>query len=146
MRFNQTLQNYLKVSVGNDSYNLTKYDKIQITDTTKIKFPNIRSDLLQKCNIKCKNKNNDSKVGNFLKSTRTNSPTGESGATTLPPIGNSFMYVETSSNNHVSVKFFFLLKDQTSFKLVISLSIITDFQFQLMIRKNQWVGLEFSYY
>ena len=24
VRFNQTLQNYLKVSVGNDSYNLTK--------------------------------------------------------------------------------------------------------------------------
>ena len=35
LRFNQTLQNYLKVSVGNDIYNLTKYSKIQITDTTK---------------------------------------------------------------------------------------------------------------
>ena len=34
VRFNQTLQNYLKVSVGNDTYNLTTYDKIQITDTT----------------------------------------------------------------------------------------------------------------
>ena len=43
-RFNQTLQNYLKVSVGNDTYNLTKYDKIQVTDTTEIKFPNIGSD------------------------------------------------------------------------------------------------------
>ena len=31
LRFNQRLQNYLKVSVGNDTYNLTKYDKIQIT-------------------------------------------------------------------------------------------------------------------
>ena len=31
VRFNQTLQNYLKVSVGNDTYNLTKYDKIQLT-------------------------------------------------------------------------------------------------------------------
>ena len=29
VRFNQTLQNYLKVSVENDTYNLTKYDKIQ---------------------------------------------------------------------------------------------------------------------
>ena len=26
LRFNQTLQNYLKVSVGNDTYNLTKYN------------------------------------------------------------------------------------------------------------------------
>ena len=31
VRFNQTLQNFLKVSVGNDVCNLTKYDKIQIT-------------------------------------------------------------------------------------------------------------------
>ena len=27
LRFNQPLQNYVKVSVGNDTYNLTKYDK-----------------------------------------------------------------------------------------------------------------------
>ena len=38
VRFNQTLENYLKVSVGNDTYNLTKNDKIQITDTTEIKY------------------------------------------------------------------------------------------------------------
>ena len=37
LRFNQTLSNYLEVSVGNDTYNLTKYDKIQINDTTEIK-------------------------------------------------------------------------------------------------------------
>ena len=37
--FNQTLENYLNSSVGNDTYYLTKYDKIQITDTTeKINF------------------------------------------------------------------------------------------------------------
>ena len=100
LRFNQTLENYLKVSVGNDTYNLTKNNKIQITDTTEIKYPNIGSDLLQKWNIKCNNKNNVSKVGDFIKSTKTNSPTGHSGATSLPPIGNSFMYIETSSNNH----------------------------------------------
>ena len=29
VRFNQTLSNYLKVSVGNNTYNLTKYNKIQ---------------------------------------------------------------------------------------------------------------------
>ena len=38
--FNQTLQNYLNVSVGNDTYNHTKYDKIQITDRAFIKYPN----------------------------------------------------------------------------------------------------------
>ena len=100
LRFNQTLQNYLKVSVGNDIYNLTKYDKIQITDITEIKYPNIGSDLLQKWYIKCNNKNDVSKVGDFIKSTKTSSPTPDTGASTLPPIGTSYMYIETSSNNH----------------------------------------------
>ena len=40
LRFNQTLENYLKVSVGNDIYNLTKYKKIQLIDTTIIKAGN----------------------------------------------------------------------------------------------------------
>ena len=100
LRFNQTLQNYLKVSVGNDTYNLTKYDKIQIIDTTEMRYPNIGSDLSQKFNIKCNNKNNQSRITDFIKSTKTNSPTGFFGAESLPPIGNSFMYIETSSNNH----------------------------------------------
>ena len=98
--FNQTLTNYLKFSVGSDTYNLTKYNKIQITDTTEIKFPNIGSDLLQKWNIKCSNKINQSRITEFVKSTKTNSATGHSGAMSLPPVGNSFMYIETSSNNH----------------------------------------------
>ena len=74
------------------------YDKIQSTDTTEIKFPNIGSDLLQNCNMKCNIKNNDSNVENFKKSTITISPTGESGATNLPPIGSAFMYIEIISN------------------------------------------------
>ena len=100
LRFNQTLQNYLKISVGNVTYNLTKYDKIQIIDTTETKYPNIGSDLLQKWNIKCNNRNNQDRITDFIKSTKTNSPTGFSGAESVPPIGNSFMYIESSSNNH----------------------------------------------
>ena len=57
LRFNQTLQNYLKVSVGNDTYNLTKYDKIQITDTTIIKSANTGGYLLEQRNIKSNGKN-----------------------------------------------------------------------------------------
>ena len=45
-------------------------------------------------------KNNNGKIQNFIKSTKTNSPTSDSGATSLPPIGDAFMYAETSSNNH----------------------------------------------
>ena len=100
VRFNQTLQNYLKVSVGNDIYNLTKYNKISITDITEIKFPNSGDALLQKWKIYCNNKNNQSRISDFIKSTKTNSPSSYSGATSSPPIGNSFLYIETSSNNH----------------------------------------------
>ena len=100
LRFNQTLENYLKVSVGNSTYNSAKNDKIQITDTTFSKYPNSGGYLLQNWNIKCNDKNNNGKIQTFIKSTITNSPTGYSGATILPPIGNSFMYNETLSNNH----------------------------------------------
>ena len=100
LRFNQTLENYLKVSVGNDTYNLTKYDKIQLTDITVIKYPNNDGYLLQNWVIKCNDKNINGKIQNFIRSTKTNSPTGDSGANSLPPIGDSFMYIETSLNNN----------------------------------------------
>ena len=106
VRFNQTLQNYLKISVGNDTYNLTKYNKIQLIDVTEIRYLNTGSNLLQKWKIRCSNKYGDSRVGDFLRSTKTNSPTGHSGATSLPPIGWCFMYIETSSNNNGSNKCF----------------------------------------
>ena len=35
----------------------------------------------------------------FSKSTKTTSPTGDSGATTIPPIGTAFMYIETTGGN-----------------------------------------------
>ena len=100
VRFNQTLQNYLKVSVGSDTYNLTEYDNLSITDVTEIISPSSGIDLLQKRKIDKKNKNGDTKIGRFIKSAKTSSPTGEPGETILPPIGNAFMYIETSSNNH----------------------------------------------
>ena len=40
---------------------------------------------------------------NFINSAKTNSPTGDSGATILPPIGDSFIYMETSSNIHDNI-------------------------------------------
>ena len=50
--------------------------------------------------IICNDENNNGKIQNFIKSTKSNSPTGNSGATSLPPIGDSFIYIETSSNNN----------------------------------------------
>ena len=39
------------------------------------------------------------KIQNFIRSTKTQSPTSLSGATVTPPIGDSFMFIETSGNN-----------------------------------------------
>ena len=100
VRFSRTLQNYLTVSDGNDIYNLTKYDKIQITDITTMKAGNTGGYLLPYWKIICNDKNNNGKIQNFVKSTKTNTPTGDSGPTILPPIGSAFMYIETSSANH----------------------------------------------
>ena len=100
IRFNQTLENYIKESVGNDTYNLTKNDGKQITDTRTTKYPNTGGYLLHNWISKCHDKINNGKIQNLIEATKTNSPTGYSGATSLPPIGISFMYVETSSNNH----------------------------------------------
>ena len=61
VRFNQSLQNYLKVSIGNDTYNLTKNDKINITDITEIRKGNMGQALLQKWTLKCLNKNYNAK-------------------------------------------------------------------------------------
>ena len=46
LRFNQTLENYLKLSIRNDTYNFTKYNKLQLTDTTIIKTPITSGSLL----------------------------------------------------------------------------------------------------
>ena len=100
LRFNQTLENYLKVSVGNHTYNLTKDDKTQVTDKTIIKYPKTGGCLLQSWNLKCNDRNIAGKKQNCKKSTKTNLPTGYSGATSLLPIGNSIMYIEISSNIH----------------------------------------------
>ena len=98
--FSQTLQNYLKVSVGNDVYNLNKYDEVQVTDPTNTKSRNTGRYFSQNRIIKCNDKYGNGKRSNFMKSTKTNSPTSHSGARSLPPIDDSFMYIETSSGNH----------------------------------------------
>ena len=110
LRFNQTLENYPKVSIGKDTCNLTKYDKIQITDITEIVYPNVGGYLQQNWIITANDINNNSKIQNFIRSTKTTSPTGASGATRLTPIGTSFMYTETSSGNHGHDRIFFSWK------------------------------------
>ena len=116
LRFNQTLQNYLKVSIGNDIYKLTKYIKLQLTDITTIKSRNFGAHLLPYRKIICNNKNNNGKLSNFIKSTKRNSPTGDSGATSLPPIGNASRYIETSGGNHGNNVFFVVSNELILYK------------------------------
>ena len=54
--FNQTLQNYLKKSVGNDTFNFTKIDKIHLTDTTVMKAGNTVVYVLPYWKIVCNDK------------------------------------------------------------------------------------------
>ena len=53
--------------------------------------PNSGLSLLQRWKIECRDRNNNAKVNNFIKSTKSTSPTGMSGADSLPPIGSAFM-------------------------------------------------------
>ena len=73
---------------------------MELINNIEIRYPYKSDGLLPKWRIKTLNKTNGFNLGSFLKSTKTRSPTRKSGATVLPPTGCSFMYKETSSNNH----------------------------------------------
>ena len=61
--------------------------------------------LLPSWRIFCSDRNNNGKIQNFIRSTKTSSPTNNSGATVTPPIGDSFLYIESSGNNFGSNAF-----------------------------------------
>ena len=90
---------YLKVNINNSTYNLQIYNKILLTDTTIIKYSNNGGYLLPSWRIFCNDRNSNNKIQNFIRSTKTTSPPGNSGAIVTPPIGDSFMYIETSGKN-----------------------------------------------
>ena len=79
----------------------------------------------------------------FLRSTITNSPTGYLGSTSLPPIGNSFIYFETSSNNH-DLEIVFVSWERTDF---IQFSKVTFYynRFSILtnnsIKSMHWFGI-----
>ena len=102
LRFNQTLENYLKISVDNDTYKSIENDKMQITETTNIKTPNSGGYLLHKWLKNVMIKITMINYRNFIKSTKTNSSKSHSGETSFPPIGESFMYIETSTDSHAN--------------------------------------------
>ena len=99
LRFNEKLENNLKVSSGNVTCNLTKYDKILITDITFFRNSDTGGYILPLWKIFCIDKNGGGKLSKFIKATKSSSPGNHSGATTVPRIGDSFMYIVRSSNN-----------------------------------------------
>ena len=87
-----------------------------------------------------------------MKSTITNSLTGSTGATSLPPIGIIFMYIETSSNIHGHERMFVSF-ERTDINQIsnitfyhIRFSILTNesknsmvrFRIQLLLEDNTW--------
>ena len=151
MRFNQILEKFLKASVGNDTYSLTKESKKQLTDITTMKTVIGGGYLLPSWRIFCNDKKNSGKKTIFFRATKTNSPTGDSGATSLPPIGSAFLYMETSSNNHGSNVF--ISGERTDIKQITKItfyynrfSVLTNdslrsmgrFGIHLLLRDNTW--------
>ena len=117
-----------------------------------IRVGNSGSDVLPNWKVVCNNKSNNGKITNFIKTTRTNSPTGDSGATSLPPIGTGFMYIETSGNNSNSDNIF-VSWERTDIIQITNItfyynrySILTNnslksmgrFRIQLLLEDNTW--------
>ena len=67
-------ERYLQIRQGNTAYNLQIYNKTQLIDTTEIIYPNTGHDLLYKWAIICNNIHGEGKPQDFLKSTKTKSP------------------------------------------------------------------------
>ena len=82
-----------------------------MTDLRALIFPKIGKNLPQKWTIKCNNETNDGRVVNFIKRTKTSSPTGNSGATTLPPMGN-FFRIQKQVKINQAVEWFSILLNE----------------------------------
>ena len=88
---------------------------------------------------------------NFIKSTKTNSTTGDSRATSMPPIGDSFMFVETSSSYHgnnafvrfertdiIQIRNITFYYNRFSILTNISIKSMGRFRIQLLLEDNTW--------
>ena len=97
LRFNQVLEIFSKVNIGGIVYNPIEDNKQQIIDTTKNELPNPGGNLLQQWDIKGDDKINRGKKTKLSKSSLSSTPTESTGAPNIPPICNSFMFIETNS-------------------------------------------------
>ena len=126
-------ENYIQVRVENTPFNLHINNKTQLIDTRRIISPNTGGYLLQRWLIQCIDKNGTGKIHTFVRSTQSTFPTGNSGASSLRPIGDAFMYIETSSNN-ISRNVFFCSWERLNLINISNLTLfLIVFQHQILI-------------
>ena len=142
LRSNQNIRNYLKPSVGNDVYNVTKDDELQITDTSIISYPNFGGYILQNWFMK---RNDKKSAGKMKKNYDQQKQTVQQvireqqaylRSAIVPCI---LRQVLTIMNQFYTA----VLNEQTLYKGVISHSVAMDFEQEVV---NQWVPLEFNLY
>ena len=66
--------------------------------TTVVKTSKTGGYFLQQRNIKSNRKNNTGKLSKFIQTAKTNNPTGKNGTTSLLPIGDASLFIETRGN------------------------------------------------
>ena len=99
----------------------------------------------------CNDKIRNGKIQNYIKSTQTNFPPSHSGAESLPPIGDAFLYIETSSNNHgknlyvswertdiIQITNTTFCYNRFSILTLDSKKLMAQFRFQLLLEDNTW--------
>ena len=75
---------------------------------------------------------------NFMRATKTNSSTGDSEATSLPPIGNAFMSIETSGGNDCNNIFVSL--ERTDIIQITNVTFYYNRFSYLTIDNSKWMG------
>ena len=87
--------------------------------------------------MKWNDRNKKGKIQNSKNSTKSSEPTGQLGATSLPPIGDSLMYIETSQNNS-GIENIFVSFERTD---LIQTSNISFYHYSFSILTNDSVKL-----
>ena len=100
LRFNQSLQIYSKVIVGNIVLGAIIYNVLRTKDATIIKTGNAGSFLLPFWRKECNDRIDSGNSSDLFEASKPNSPTRDTEASSLPPKGDSFMSIETRVKNY----------------------------------------------
>ena len=93
------------VSIGYNVFNLAKYGRKQIIDTTIKKTGNSIGHFLPSWKLESNDISSAGKFTSFIRATKSNSPTPNLISKSIRPIGFSLMSIETSANNFGDIVF-----------------------------------------